>query len=85
MFYHDDLITGKVPKQVKERTQENMEVYNMSLLDAFEEASRRFAKHDSNLWRAWYSMDFRKYIPSVYKLEYLDFEKYPLEYTECKK
>lgn len=30
MFYDDDLIIGRVPKKVKERTKENMEVYNMT-------------------------------------------------------
>lgn len=38
MFYDDDLIIGRVPKKVKERTKENMEVYNMTLYDAFQEA-----------------------------------------------
>ena len=44
MFYDDDLIIGRVPKKVKERTKENMEVYNMTLYDAFQEATREFLK-----------------------------------------
>ena len=38
MFYYDSLIIGRVPKKIKDRTRENMEVYNMCLSDSFEEA-----------------------------------------------
>ena len=44
----------RVPKAIKERTRENMEVYNMCLSDAFEEAVKTLAKKDTNLWWAWY-------------------------------
>ena len=81
MFYDDDLIIGRVPKKVKERTKENMEVYNMTLYDAFQEATREFVKTGTELWKAWYYDDFRKFIPSVYNSEYLDFSKYPLKYA----
>ena len=81
MFYDDDLIIGRVPKKVKERTKENMEVYNMTLYDAFQEATREFAKTGTELWKAWYYDDFRKSIPCVYNSEYLDFSKYPLKYA----
>ena len=35
MYYDNDLIIGRVPKKIKERTKENMEVYNMGLYDSF--------------------------------------------------
>ena len=71
----------RIPKAIKERTKENMEVYGMCLSDAFEEAVRELAKFGSKLWKAWYYSDFREYIPCAYKSEYLDFEKYPLKYN----
>lgn len=80
MFYDDDLIIGKVSKAIRKRTKENMEVYNMCLLDSFEEAVKTYAKEETELWKAWYYSDFRKFIPSVYMPEYLDFTKYPLKY-----
>lgn len=71
----------RVPKSVARRTAENMEVYNMGLADAFEEAARTLAKPGTELHRAWYYSDFRAYIPEAYEPKYLDFEKYPLAYT----
>lgn len=71
----------RVSKKIKERTEENYYTYNMSLLDAFEEAVRTYAKKGTELWKAWYYSDFRAYIPSEYREEYLDFEKYPLKYA----
>lgn len=70
----------RVPKAIKERTEENYYTYNMCLSDAFEEAVRTLAKKGTKLWKAWYYSDFREYIPSVYREEYLDFNKYPLAY-----
>lgn len=81
MWYSDDLIVKRVSRQVRERTRENMEIYNMSLSDAFEEAARNYAKRGSDLYLAFYTSDFREYIPSAYQEKYLDFEKYPLAYT----
>lgn len=81
MFYYDALIVGRVPKKIKERTKENMEVYNMCLSDSFEEAVKVLAKKGTELWKAWYYSDFRKFIPSAYNREYLDFSKYPLKYA----
>lgn len=81
MFCNDDLIVGRVPKKVKERTKENMEAYHMSLADSFEEAVRELEKDGTELWKAWYYSDFRKFIPSAYNPEYLDFGKYPLKYA----
>ena len=66
--------------KIKERTRENMEVFNMCLADSFEEAVKEFAKEGSELYKAWYYGDFRKFIPSAYNSEYLDFSKYPLKY-----
>lgn len=71
----------RVPKAIKERTEENYYTYNMSLADAFEEAVKTFAKKGTKLWKAWYYNDFREYIPSEYKEEFLDFKKYPLAYA----
>lgn len=54
MWYSDDLIVKRVSRQVRERTRENMEIYNMSLSDAFEEAARNYAKgleHAANIIR----------------------------------
>lgn len=81
MFYNDDLITGRVSKKIKERVKENMEVYHMSLANSFEEAVRELAKKGTELWKAWYYSDFRKFIPSAYLPKYMDFEKYPLKYA----
>ena len=81
MFYFDDLIIGKVSKRIRKRTQENMEKYNMCLSDSFEEAVKTYVKEGTELWKAWYYSDFRKFIPSAYNPEYLDFEKYPLKYA----
>ena len=70
----------RIPKAIKERTEENMQVYCMCLSDAFEEAVRTLAKKGTKLWKAWYYSDFREYIPCAYQSEYLDFNKYPLKY-----
>lgn len=80
MIFYEETIIKRVPKAVKIRTQENMEVYHMCLSDAFEEAARTYAKNGTELWKAWYYDDFRKYIPSAYREEYLDFVKYPIKY-----
>ena len=80
MYYTDEFIVKKVPKKVRERTKENMEKYEMILSDAFEEAAKTYAKPGTELWKAWYFSDYRKYIPSAYDPKYLDLEKYPLKY-----
>lgn len=80
MFYDDDLIIKRVSKKIRQRTKENMEVFHMGLYDAFDEAARTYAKKGAELWKAWYYSDFRKYIPSAYIEEYLDFNKYPIKY-----
>ena len=82
MFYDDELIIGRVSKKIRKRTQENMEVYNMGLADSFEEAVRELAKKGTELWKAWYYNDFRKFIPSAYNPEYLDLSKFPLKYAD---
>lgn len=70
----------RVPKAIENRTKENMKVYNMTFIDAFEEAVRTLAKKNTRLWKAWYYSDFREYIPSEYIEKYLDFKEYPLAY-----
>lgn len=57
-----------------------MEKYEMILSDAFEEAAKTYAKPGTELWKAWYFSDYRKYIPSAYDPKYLDLGKYPLKY-----
>ena len=64
-----------VPKNILERTKENMEVYNLSLTDAFQEATRSLAKKGTELWKAWYYDDFRAYVPCIYDPKYLDLSK----------
>lgn len=69
-----------VPKPIKERTIENIEVYHLSITDAFEEAVRELAKKGTELYKAWYHNDFRAFLPQIYEEKYLNFEKYPLKY-----
>lgn len=71
---------GCIPKKILKRTQENMEVYHMNLNDSFQKAVKTFAKKGTELWKAWYYDDFRKFIPCAYESKYLDFTKYPLKY-----
>lgn len=78
--YDESCFAKRVPKAIKERTKENMEVYFLSLADAFEEAVRELAERNSKLWKAWYYNDFREYIPCVYDSQYLNFKEYPLKY-----
>lgn len=69
----------RIPKEVLDRTKENMETYGMSLLDSFEEAARELASKGTELYKAWYFSDFRAFLPCIYSEEYLDFERYPLK------
>lgn len=78
--FEESDIKLKVPKKVLNRVKENMEVYNLSLSDAFKEAAREFATLGTRLFTAWYYDDFREYIPIAYQEKYLDFNKYPLRY-----
>lgn len=76
MKYNENMICGKVPKRIRERTRENMEAHFMGLYDAFDEACRKYAK-TAELRAAWYFSDYRKFIPTAYDPEFLDFSKYP--------
>ena len=82
-MFCEEMIYGNVPKWIIKRTRENYDVYNMCLSDSFAEAVRNYPKlkKDSELYKAWYYDDFRRFIPSVYRPETLDFCKYPLNYT----
>lgn len=84
MFYDDSLIVGDISAEIRERTKENMEKYHLSLSDSFEEAVKEYAKEGTELWNAWYYSDFRKFIPSAYEEKYLNFEEYPLKYSDAK-
>ena len=75
-----DLFKGKVPKRIQDATLSYMSEYHMGLYDAFKDACCDFAPKGSELYNAWYYDDFRKFIPSAYLEEYLDFDKYPLKY-----
>ena len=83
MIFDERLIVRRVPKWIKDRTRENMDEYGMCLTDSFQEAVREYPKlkQGSELWKAWYYDDFRLFIPSAYRLEAFDFEKYPLKYA----
>ena len=80
MRYSDDMIARRVPKAVRSRTRENMEVYDMDLYGAFDDAARVYATEGTELSRAWYASDYRRFIPTVYEARSLDFKKYPLRY-----
>ena len=64
VFDEDDFIKD-IPKNILERTKENMEVYHLE---------------GTELWKAWYYDDFRAYVPCIYEQKYLDLKKYPLKY-----
>ena len=44
MFYDNDLLIGRVLKKVKRKNKKNMEIHNMTLYDALQEATMEFAK-----------------------------------------
>lgn len=79
-FFDNNLIYGKVSKAIRRRTQENMEKYYMGLYDAFDEAARALSRPNTELYRAWKTGDLRRFIPSAYNAEYLNFSRYPLKY-----
>lgn len=72
---------GKIPKKIKDETLAYMDEEGVSLADAFEWACKEYAPKGSELWKAWYYNDFRKFIPGEYDPKYLDFDRYPLAYT----
>ena len=74
------LIKGNVPKKIIERTAWYYEERNTDLYDSFKEACRDLAKIGTELYDAFMTDDYRKFIPSEYLEEYLDFEKYPIRY-----
>ena len=80
LFQETDFVKP-VPENIMKRTKENMEVYNMDLYDSFQEAVKTLAEKGTELWKAFYYDDFRKYIPCAYDQKYLDFEKHPLKYA----
>lgn len=73
-------IKEEVPNRVTKRIKENMDKYNMCLSDAFKEAVRTYSIPGTTLYKAFMTGDYREYIPCVYREEYLDFNKYPLQY-----
>ena len=76
----EKMIVKRVPKWIVERVRDNMNHWSLDLYDAFQEAVRAYSKPSKELSAAFYADDFRAYIPSAYREEYLDFGKYPLRY-----
>ena len=74
------LIKGKVNQKIINRTAWYYEKRNMGLYDSFKEACRELAKIGTELYDAFMADDYRKFIPTEYLEEYLDFEKYPIRY-----
>ena len=68
--------TGKNLNDLKLQNQHAEKVAQEQL-----EAAKELAKERTELYKAWYYDDFRKFIPSAYNTEYLDFSKYPLKYV----
>lgn len=81
-FFDEMDFVRPVPENIMKRTKENMEVYNMDLYDSFQEAVKALIEEGTELWKALYYDDFRKYIPCAYYQKYLDFKKYPLKYAD---
>jgi len=72
----------KVPQKIINQICKDMEEYSLCFTDALNLAFREYqAGTESEIYKAWYYQDFRAFCPSIYNLEYLDFEKYPLKYT----
>jgi len=86
MKYERNMITrGSVPQKIRRQTKRYMEKYNMGLYDAFNIVCREYAEKGTELYAAWRTSDYRKFIPSAYFPESLDFEKYPLRYELTQK
>lgn len=81
MKFEKNMIVKRVPRAVVEATASNMENFNMSLYDAFDLAVRENVHKPTELFWAWYYSDFRKFIPSAYRKEYLNFKEFPLRYS----
>ena len=85
------LIFGNVPPYIRRKTFYNMKKYHLIINDAFNyaildgmERNKMDSMPDINLYNAWYTQDFRLYIPSAYIPKYLDLEMYPLAYETIK-
>ena len=71
----------EIPATIKRLTTMYMNRYYLSCMDAFDLAIREhFDICPERLQAAWTAMDLREYMPAAYLPEYLDFEKYPLNY-----
>lgn len=71
-----------IPYNLKRKTLNLMDRHCLGLSDAFEIVARENSVKGSKLWAAWYWCDFREFIPMAYRPQFLDFNKYPLSYTE---
>lgn len=74
------MFSGRIPAKIKHLTLYYMDYYCVTLSDAFESAVKESVKKGCELWAAWYYVDFRKFIPSAYVPDSLDFKKHPLAY-----
>ena len=79
-MYEENMIVRRVPRAVRERTKENMDVHHMSLYDAFDEAVRYVSPNGAEIRKAWYFSDYRRFIPEAYLPKYLNFKLFPLRY-----
>ena len=80
--YNDELIYGTVPKGFRKLVKEYMEENFVSLADAFHYAAAELAKPGTELYEAWWTYDYRKFIPCEYEHYSLDFNAYPLKYSK---
>lgn len=82
MKYNSNFIYGNVPEEIKTGTKNNMESRQMSFYSAFKAAVDDYTpERESELFKAWYYNDFRRFIPAAYDHIFLDFNKFPLKYT----
>lgn len=81
MEYISEKIVG-APKSVVTKTAKYMFFDLLGLSDAFREAARECNNPSKRLNDAFMTDDFREFIPSSYRDEYLDFEKFPLKYVK---
>lgn len=79
MIFNEDLFYH-VPKYIIKEIKKTIDEYGVCLSDAIEWTFRDYAKQGSELWKAWYYSDYRRFIPSWYSQEELDFNKHPLKY-----
>lgn len=76
----ESLIVKPIPKYLMERVKYYYERIGVSLADAVRYAIQDRACKNTIWYKMWQYDDYREIIPSEYRAEYLDLEKYPLKY-----